>query len=641
MEDFKKHRVEFYSKADMSSGNNLKSAEDVFKTFNTKNEFDINDILELYHIKQYFDNDMYLLSWNEEEKIAYKNKTIEFWTKITAFFLKMDNDNILLLFNQIEYRYYNSFWYLINKLEIYKKINSTTINEIFKNERFRIHEVLKHEKIVKYFQTEIKNYLIEYEDTAEIILFPFILEELRKNENLYFPKILSDNDKENIIIKYLNNERPNLNYLRLIVNTKNSELKLSTKTRLLAKNTSRRINDEMFNQNNSINYGVQVGLSKDQIEPIKISTEGLKIIYTYSESWIDEKKDALNLFFNFKTLFDYIDNYGLIPFVNKRNNEGTFERIMGLKSKNEYLTGVHFNQNYLASQAQLLIYLHYLKQNEIDFEDVMAFIVNDYLNKTFEIDELKIIFPSKSTTLEEKNLKLCTQMESLLKQYNLFVEDNYIDRELLEFSSEALNFSQIKSKTENKYFYEHGNKIQKLKHYFYSSQSSLHYIEPFKTKYKNLADLLHNENVLLDNFQNYQMPIIEELINENYLHLNENNFVRIKDEIFINIIALLYKDEVLCFHKLPIDYQSLILEMEKENMLISESTLFTKAEVDYFNYFLNSKFTNGLELRNKYVHGTNSNSIEQQKSDYHILLKLLILVILKITDDLVIGKFHL
>jgi hypothetical protein len=69
--------------------------------------------------------------------------------------------------------------------------------------------------------------------------------------------------------------------------------------------------------------------------------------------------------------------------------------------------------------------------------------------------------------------------------------------------------------------------------------------------------------------------------------------------------------------------------------------LFSKPERDYFNYFLNkSEFTNGLDLRNSYLHGTQAKPDEIQKHEYAYFtyLKLLILTFLKIEDDLIIYK---
>lgn len=79
--------------------------------------------------------------------------------------------------------------------------------------------------------------------------------------------------------------------------------------------------------------------------------------------------------------------------------------------------------------------------------------------------------------------------------------------------------------------------------------------------------------------------------------------------------------------------------MEKENIVFFESSLFSKPEQDYFNFFLNKKeFTNGYDLRNKYLHGTQANpeDIQQHEDAYFIYLKLIVLLLLKIEDDLII-----
>lgn len=81
--------------------------------------------------------------------------------------------------------------------------------------------------------------------------------------------------------------------------------------------------------------------------------------------------------------------------------------------------------------------------------------------------------------------------------------------------------------------------------------------------------------------------------------------------------------------------------MKTENIVYFESSLFSKPEQAYFNYFLNkSEFTNGLDLRNSYLHGTQANpeEIQKHKYAYFTYLKLLILTLLKIEDDLIISK---
>ena len=55
-------------------------------------------------------------------------------------------------------------------------------------------------------------------------------------------------------------------------------------------------------------------------------------------------------------------------------------------------------------------------------------------------------------------------------------------------------------------------------------------------------------------------------------------------------------------------------------------------------YFYQKIFTNGYDLRNKYSHGTNTQSEQKHKYDYYLILKIIILILLKIEDDIIINK---
>ena len=81
--------------------------------------------------------------------------------------------------------------------------------------------------------------------------------------------------------------------------------------------------------------------------------------------------------------------------------------------------------------------------------------------------------------------------------------------------------------------------------------------------------------------------------------------------------------------------------MASENIILFGSSLFSKPEQAYFNYFLNkSEFTNGLDLRNSYLHGTQANPNETHTHEYAYFtyMKLLVLTMLKMDDDLQISN---
>ncbi len=70
-----------------------------------------------------------------------------------------------------------------------------------------------------------------------------------------------------------------------------------------------------------------------------------------------------------------------------------------------------------------------------------------------------------------------------------------------------------------------------------------------------------------------------------------------------------------------------------------DNKLFSMEECDYLNYILNdSKFTNGMKLRNKYMHGKGSYDEAALHMDYIFVLYVLTLIIGRINDDLLIKK---
>ena len=65
-----------------------------------------------------------------------------------------------------------------------------------------------------------------------------------------------------------------------------------------------------------------------------------------------------------------------------------------------------------------------------------------------------------------------------------------------------------------------------------------------------------------------------------------------------------------------------------------ESTLFSTPEQAYLNFQLNrSEFSNGLDLRNKYIHSSYSQDAQVQEQDYDRLLRIMALVVMKINEE--------
>jgi hypothetical protein len=633
-------RIVFYSKEDGATSHNLIKAEKLLSNFDSEQIFTFNDLFEFYNIKLHFDNDLFLTKWNKSNKERYNQIIEKTWATLKDRLIKISDQNIEKILNDLGYNYKKNFWELINKLSIYKNISHSTFSDILKNFSSQINYVLPQKNIVQKFNTVIRDFLMTYNNSAEILLSQFEEKKSdKKSSKYYFPKNLSLADKENIISTYLDRDDSNLNYVRLAEKSKDSnELKLSDKTKYKAKKKAEEQNNEILEKGHTWSIRVQGGLNKDQDEPVIFKNENGLIEATYSEKYLNGIDNQVNLFKVFSHLFNYTDETSLIYLVSKASELDVMERVMGVKSRNEYEVGQVFTRKEILSILQLHLIDDYLKRKNSGIEQLInSFIL--HINELLEPNNLMFQVRVSDSPELDKIRTLLPDFDFLLKQYKSLAEDGTIDIEFLQVSSKPIGFSQITSQNKKKYVYSNDRLILQLKHIFFSDQSHMYYTKTFETKYTNLFDLLTKETVNLDDFANYQKDTIQSLIKDGYLKIDKENNVEIDKITFIYIIRELHKNQLLNYWHYPKfvrDEIDLLIEDEK---LFIENTLFSKEEVKYFNFYLNQKiYTNGYDLRNKYSHGTNTQSEQKHKNDYYLILKIIILSLLKIEDDIVIVK---
>ena len=624
----------------MARGHNLLKAEKLLNDCSSEQSFTLNDLLEFYNIKLHFDNDLFLPQWSKFDKEKYNQIIEKNWSILMDRLVKISDQNIQEILNDLGYDYKKNFWELINKLSIYKNISHSTFSDILKNFPYQIYYILPQKNIVQKFNKGLRDFLLTYKNSAEILLSQFEEKKSdKKSPKYYFPKSLSLADKENIISAYLDRDDSNLNYVRLAEKSKDSnELRLSDKTRYKAKKKAEEQNNETLEKGNSWNIRVQGGLNIEQDEPVIFKNENGLIEAIYSEKYLNGIDTQVNLFKVFRHLFNYTDETSLISLVSKASELDVIERVMGVKSKNEYEVGEIFTKKEILSILQLHLIEDYLKRKNRGIEQLInSFIL--HINELLEPHNL--IFPVRVSDSPEldKIRTLLPDFDFLLKQYKNLAEHGTIDIELLQVSSKPIGFSQINSQNKIKYVYSNDRLILQLKHIFFSDQSHMYYTETFGTKHTNLFDLLTKETVNLEDFANYQKDTIQFLIKEGYLKINKENNVEIDEITFIYIIRELHRNELMNYWHYPKFIRDEIDLLIKNKKLFTEQTLFSKEEVKYFNFYLNQKiYTNGYDLRNKYLHGTNIQSEQKHKNDYYLILKIIILTLLKIEDDIIINN---
>jgi len=640
------NRVVFFSKYDLMGWENLSRSEPILRSPTIAATSDINDILELYNIKQYIDNEIYLTSWTPEDLTGFKTKANEYGKIVGRFMSRLDDRNVITLYEATFRDYINSFWEVVNDQGFYKKIARYILSAILSKEPHLIHTLLTHKNIVDHFNIELRTFLLEFPKAAEILLSFYEVGANSGRNDTFIPKSLVVEDKERIISNYLDSGDVNLNYVDLIQIARNKgDFKISDKTRLKATRIAKTEKEKLFNGGGAAEISVTLSYPSGAHKVKDGYIENLAAHYYYSLDFIEQHRDPYSLFTNFKLLFEYLDGRNLISLVSKRSQRGVLESIMGVRSQHAYRTGLWFTFSDMRSLNQIASYSAILAKLNTTTESLLQYVyTNAFQNKYGFAHNARLSISSTENSFLERVRLMAPELESLLKQYKLFVEEGIIDFELLQISSLPLEIKDIPSLNPDKYIYfnESIEVMAACSNLFFSDQTLLAHVDPFKEKhYSTFFDLLVKEQVQFANYTDHQKQRLKYLMDHGFIVLDGSGIIQVTNPIRVLILKDLHDDEVASFHHYPIEFQQEAKQMKLEGIVSFGSSLFSKPEQAYFNYFLNkSQFTNGLDLRNSYLHGTQASfeEVEQHQRAYFIYLRLSGLAMLNIEDDLQMSK---
>lgn len=130
------------------------------------------------------------------------------------------------------------------------------------------------------------------------------------------------------------------------------------------------------------------------------------------------------------------------------------------------------------------------------------------------------------------------------------------------------------------------------------------------------------------------MADLQWLIDRGSVICNESGHLTVS-KIRVFLLKDLFKNEVLCPSYFDDALRQEVDQLVSSGDLEYGNTLFSRPEQEYLNYMLNkAEFSNGQDLRNKYLHDTHPQDEKTQYQDYLELLKIMILIIIKINEEL-------
>lgn len=219
--EFGSNRVVFYSKEDLGIGVHLTRAEIILKGKIKTKYTDINDILELYNIKKFIDHSLHLVKWTQYDVDSFRSKVSEYGRIIGKFISNIDDNNFIIYHKRVLYDYIKSFWELVNNQNSFNHISKNKFANVLEKYPDEITQILTFKKLVKYYNEVIRDFLLSYQLSAEILLTIYEVKDIFNTKGkMYLPHALTVQDKEFIISQYIDYNDANINYLRLIPNSK-------------------------------------------------------------------------------------------------------------------------------------------------------------------------------------------------------------------------------------------------------------------------------------------------------------------------------------------------------------------------------------------------------------------------------------
>ena len=627
-----KEYVKFYSVDDWASGFELKKAQEILDRYN-KNYYlastNVNDFIEIYNVQKYFDNNLFLNEWSEEDVNKYKMIVDDFKELIGRFFSKLSDDNIEHVLYEVHSNYYEDFWDLFEEQKSFKKISETTFKQLIFNSNVSISSILKHKKIVQKYDSVIAEKMKNSQETINILVHHFFI----KDKNYYLPVNFTDEDCNSTFEEYVLSGNIKPYYLELIFKSDPSSFRVDSIIKKKAKDKYEDYWSKEFQKGtritSEITYSVKYG------DHYSFEMQNENVVIEYERKWLEDNVDYPTILNNFLYLFNYWDDNWRISFVSKKHDASAFESIFRNSGDRWYITNSKFDIVSNVSSLNIKAYYNFLKNKGIYLFDVIEWFFVDYLSQEFQAKGFSFHAPSVATMYLEKNRALASELDGVLKQFKMYVQYGSIDRKLLEISYEPILVQDIPSFILQKYAYADSKEIDTIMNLLFSNQTFLSYVESYGD-YDTLYDLLIHEKVYVKDFSNTQLELLRFLEKEDVLIL-ENEVVNLNRKLAF-LLKDLYDNEVLCLSYLE-DFSDILNELLLKKYIKISSSLFSISEQNYINYMLNkNEYTNGPNLRNKYIHSTYSLDPKDQEEDFYELLKVIIAIVGKINEDFILHE---
>ena len=389
-----------------------------------KNQLDLSDInrvLELSSIKQFFDKYDHVNGWSDDCYLKNKELSRNVEKEVKSFFLSISENKIVSIYDACEVMFRDEFWKYFYIYKVYEKISMEHFKEIAEGLHMSPNKLLENKNLVEKFDVQITEMLKTPEFGAGFIV-DFYLRKDNGKTKYYLPKGLTREDKYNTVKAYINGDIVNANILDLIMNGKSKnpkEFEVDVKLKYLAKKRYERYWDENTMPVIKHETGINVSFSPENPD-CEVGFSAGVITAKYNSNWIKDNLDYPTLLNNFIYLFAYTDGYMRCSLTAESLKQGIIENLFSTQGNGMYQKGQSFELLNALSNVQMHGYVGVLNSCDIYLEDIIKWFFEVYIKNEFGANGFICNMPEKSDSILSKYERVATVMDGETKQFKLF-----------------------------------------------------------------------------------------------------------------------------------------------------------------------------------------------------------------------------
>lgn len=638
MRDFNHTRIVSYDRNDWAVGAFIDRCLHILKEGHRIQIATINDAIEVHQLKLTFETVPELFKEAEVGDVASAVAALfANACKYTSETLK--SSGILYIYEKVEMQYAAQFWDLVHACGAERLISGEGISELLSRHIDCLAPILENDKLVKLFDTEIRESLIDNPYYSAELLIREYATESRSQNAIHLPKCLSQGDFDSIMAGYLDDQRANPNLMEALFNWPSGATKCrfspSPDVKVRAKRAYDKAMDALFRQGTGLKYGAGVQIDPEQVACKGIKVDGLTFTYSFSETWLGKYTDNASIMNNCRYLLDVVDRSGLMAAPAHSHEESGLLATLGSHVLGEYRMNTISNMRESLAYVEVLAYAHFLESHGTRLEDALEWTYNVYFEEEYSISGFTLALPSKGASWLDKCKSIGPEIERVAKSYSVYSRIGKIDGDYFPYES-FKSFGALNALSEKKYAIG-GTNFERWGFCLFSDQCMLTSRKGHDDRACCFFDLITKAMVTIDDFDAANAEILQQLVDRQLvIACEETGFLSPTPRLIY--LKAVWDKGAIALGRCGDGDLALIDGLVSDEMLSYCGKLFAPDEAAYLDYMFNdASFPNSQGLRNRYDHAhspiadPNAAGI---RSDYYRMLTLLVAITLKINDEL-------